>query len=142
MLIIQKQVIVFLMIKIVAALYLISIKDKKIYKFDDVMSVYRIHDRGIWSITSYYDKMLSYVQLMCELKINKFLDHSTRPPQIYNSLFSLLNQNILESKLLKSIKLLKQVSTSFKIPLIVLIAKYVRYYVFLKPKWNKRPLKK
>ncbi len=69
------------------ALYMLTIKDRKIKRLNDVMAVYRVHDTSIWS------------GLTQDIR-NKKTNISTR--LIYNNLkLSSETKNILKSRLLK-----------------------------------------
>lgn len=91
------------------AIFRIFAKNKKIFCIPEIMSVYRIHDNGIWSGLSQLKNQLAYLDF-------------------YKIIYEVLNENEKAVVINKMIKLKKEIS-NFKFPKNRLLAKI--YYIYL-----------
>jgi glycosyltransferase involved in cell wall biosynthesis len=81
-------------------LYMLLAQNGRIWKFDNVMAIYRIHDGGIWSTIDPTEKCFKIVKYL-DLMVNCFKDH-----KIIKILQKRRN-NLILSLLLNSIKKIK-----------------------------------
>jgi glycosyltransferase involved in cell wall biosynthesis len=121
------------------ALYLTAVKNSKIYKFNDVMGVYRVHNQGVWSLTHQKVKTEDMVNLMCIMMANKLVDSVHLPllrKYVYSPLFDVLNFETESHNYLKAFRYLYETTQKMELSTMKVTLQYLKYR-FLKLLYKK-----